>query len=539
MARKIKVFLSGVVNSTNAQNLNCRALMKYLDPEKFEVRALAVYSGNLDLPDGTPRRVGRSRLANAFYSAPKAFYPVRYPAKIWHAIQLVRGILWSDVAYLCKPEHWKLQRFFCRLFGKRSFKTVEASLIGTNIDNALRAHGSQRETREFDSYTGSTYAISRWMRLANEKFCGLKTKPEPLYIGVDSRRFANDVVPARLTSVVMIGSNLFYKGIEDYFALANVCPNLTFHIVGSGLGKIDPAEEIRKRGLKNVIAHGSLSHEKLAELLKSVQLHVFPSKAEGFGKVTFETAAAGVPSVVYGCYGAREWIDSWHDGIVVDSFDEMVSAVQRLAGDSELLRALSSEARKLAEAWDWKNKIGPWARAIEDVFNGAPLRRRDAWLDVCEFLRKCAWMIVEVARRFCWTKYDYYRSVGSGDYSDPQFCRLTTWEAFREFVLARGGALYDWQIRRFEEVHASFVCLADKTSLWVGGWEMNDEGGRRLYDFVTVPEERRKGYYTRLLRHLRAEGDCYIYVRPSNEASVKAIRRAGFEKFDTRWERMP
>ncbi len=66
MARKIKVFLSGVVNSTNAQNLNCRALMKYLDPAKLEVRALAVYSSPTpstrlprpSIPSATLRRSG-------------------------------------------------------------------------------------------------------------------------------------------------------------------------------------------------------------------------------------------------------------------------------------------------------------------------------------------------------------------------------------------------------------------------------------------------------------------------------------------------
>ena len=34
--KKIKVFLGGYVNCTNAQNLNCRALAKYLDKDKFE-----------------------------------------------------------------------------------------------------------------------------------------------------------------------------------------------------------------------------------------------------------------------------------------------------------------------------------------------------------------------------------------------------------------------------------------------------------------------------------------------------------------------
>ncbi len=40
MAKKIKVFLGGYVNFTNAQNLNCRALAKYLNKDKFECAAM-------------------------------------------------------------------------------------------------------------------------------------------------------------------------------------------------------------------------------------------------------------------------------------------------------------------------------------------------------------------------------------------------------------------------------------------------------------------------------------------------------------------
>ena len=47
MAKKIKVFLGGYVNFTNAQNLNCRALAKYLNKDKFECAAMLYPNGNL------------------------------------------------------------------------------------------------------------------------------------------------------------------------------------------------------------------------------------------------------------------------------------------------------------------------------------------------------------------------------------------------------------------------------------------------------------------------------------------------------------
>lgn len=367
MACKIKVFLSGVVNSTNAQNLNCRALMKYLDPEKFEVRALAVYSGNLDLPDGTLRRIGKSRLASAFYSAPKAFYPIRYPAKIWHWVQLIRGILWSDVAYLCKPEYWKLQRFLVRLFRKKAFRTIEGAFIGTNLDKALAFCRDNDEVRAFCDFTGHTYSITEFMKTVNQRAVGLKSEQKVLYLGVETEQFANDVPRTKLTDVCIIGGNLYYKGLNDFFDLAKRFPALQFHIIGSGMGKVCPATEVEKLGLTNVICHGQLSHAQLAEQLKLVQLHVFPSRAEGFPKVTLETAAAGVPSVVYDDYGADEWIEHGKNGFVVKTLDEMAACIQGLLDEPARLQPMAEAARALAKSFDWKVRVKDWERVIEDL----------------------------------------------------------------------------------------------------------------------------------------------------------------------------
>ena len=47
MPNRIKVFLGAYLNQTNAQNLNCLSLAKYLDKSKFEIYALEINHGNL------------------------------------------------------------------------------------------------------------------------------------------------------------------------------------------------------------------------------------------------------------------------------------------------------------------------------------------------------------------------------------------------------------------------------------------------------------------------------------------------------------
>lgn len=349
--QKIKVFLSGAVNSTNAQNLNCLALARHLDKSRFEIRTLTVYSGDLQI----------EKIEGVKY------LPIRYPAKIWHPLQLIRGILWADVSYLCKPEYWKLQRWLVRTFRKKAFKTIEGAFIGTNLEKALALDGTVDGVRQSLEFTGNTYSITAAMRPVNEKAIGLKTNDKVLYLGAETALFSNDVKRVALTDVAIIGSNLFYKGLDDFFALAKRFSKLKFHVIGSGMGKVSPEDEVKKIGLINVECHGNLSHEEMAEVLKRVQLHVFPSRAEGFPKVTLETAAAGVPSVVYGDYGADEWITTGRDGFVVKTLDDMAAVVQDLLNHPEKLQTLSDNARALAKRFDWRVLVKDWENVTEEL----------------------------------------------------------------------------------------------------------------------------------------------------------------------------
>lgn len=349
--RKIKVFLSGIVNSTNAQNLNCLALAKHLDKSKFEVRTLVLDSGNLPVE----KIEGVECLR------------IRYPFRIWHPMQLARGILWSDVAYLCKPENWKLQRWLVRAIGRKSFKTIEGVFAGTNLEKAVAAYGSRENVSKALSFTTRTYSITNAMRTPNRAAVGVETEARTLYLGVEAQEFSNGEPRRSLSDVAIIGGNLYYKGLDDFFALAARFPALRFHVVGSGLGKVSPREEADKAGLSNVVCHGTLTHGALAELLKTVQLHIFPSRAEGFPKVTLETAAAGVPSVVYGDYGADEWISTGKDGFVVKTLDEMADVVRDLVGHPEKLQPLADGARAMAARFDWRRLVKDWEAVIIDL----------------------------------------------------------------------------------------------------------------------------------------------------------------------------
>lgn len=350
--KKIKVFLGGYINSTNAQNLNCLALAKHLDKEKFDVYALELYSGELQ---------SRSIVGvKSFY----CFYPHKisiYMAYFW-------GILKSDVVYLPKVELAGWNRFWLKLLRKKSFKTVEGILDHEAIVNLAISAGSQDKVIKDMKGFENLYSITAFMSQYNKYKHGLLSQKRILHLGTDIATFLNEEKTVQtLDSIILIGNDLIRKGIYDYLELANLFTQVKFHIVGTGNGKIDINDEVKKRQLENIVYHGGLSHDKLVKLLKEINLHILPSHSEGFPKVILETAAAGVPSLVYSDYGASEWMRHGENGFVVDTLDKMKESIQMLIDNPQALQQTSKNAIAMAKQFDWKIIIKEWETVIMDI----------------------------------------------------------------------------------------------------------------------------------------------------------------------------
>ena len=103
MNGRVKLFIGAYINSTNAQNLNCLALAKYLDKSKFNITTLSLYSSPSISIDNV----------HVF----RCIWPHRifvYWAYFWN-------ILKADVVYLPKAELLGFSTFLCQLFGKKVF----------------------------------------------------------------------------------------------------------------------------------------------------------------------------------------------------------------------------------------------------------------------------------------------------------------------------------------------------------------------------------------------------------------------------------
>jgi glycosyltransferase involved in cell wall biosynthesis len=342
--RKTTIFLGAYLNFTNAQNLNCRALALNLDKSKFKIYSLYLFSGNLPSVEGV------------------TYFNCFRPLKVSSYLAYAWGIFKSDVVYLPKTDCIKWNRFLLKIFKKKSFSTIEGVLSGTNLEKALTAFGSKNELVKSYAAFDKTYSITNFLGVHNLESLNLKTEKEILHLGVDSDQFSA-VVSSKLSDVLLIGNQLQHKGLEDYIILAARFPDLIFHIVGSTSDQyVQDLLSIDKH--KNIICHEKLSHQQLNQLFQSVQLHILPSRSEGFPKVILETASAGIPSLVYSDYGASEWITNNKNGFVVNSCSDMIEVVENILRLPESFSKVSESAIALGRSFDWKIIVKRWETEI-------------------------------------------------------------------------------------------------------------------------------------------------------------------------------
>ncbi len=352
-AKKIKVFLGAYVNLTNAQNLNCLALAKHIDKQKFDVKAMILYSGNLSNPDIPGVHLIQTNK----------------PHKVFKYLSYFLGIFWCDIAYLPKGEVVGWNFFLLKLFNKKSISTVEGILDEKNLESALGIHGDYKSFVNHYNKFDKLYSITQYLKSYNFKHHGISSEEQILYLGMDLVPFINtekDV--SNLTNVIYIGRLIERKGIFDVLELAKKFKKINFHIVGDGTDKKALITKIEQEKLDNIVFHGIIDHNNLANLLKTIDLHILPSRSEGFPKVTLETAAAGVPSLVYSDYGASEWITHDHNGFVVDTLEDMIIVIQNLIDTPELLALNSKNAIALAKQFDWSILIKKWEKEILKLY---------------------------------------------------------------------------------------------------------------------------------------------------------------------------
>lgn len=347
---KIKVFLAAFVNQTNAQNLSCRTLAKYLDKELFEVYTLEIGWGDL------PRL--REKGVHVF--------TCHKPLKIWGKLGLAWGYWKADIVYIPRGDfhttHVRLTQFFKKVTFKTVRNVIDDHALKTAVSLLYRDTGFKIE--DGYNYLDHLYSMTQYMKVYNSKRWGIETKDKILLPPINTAAYkAQARVRSNLYHIIFIGNDWHRKGLSDLIEVANSFPELQFHVVGRG----DTQQFSENLQNDNVIFHGIQSGNDLIDLVHKADLHILPSRSEGVPRVWLEALTNGLPSIMYYGYGLENLLNDGEDGYMVDGVGEIKEKIRLLKDQPQLLEALSQKALASSERFAAEVLVRQYETEIIDM----------------------------------------------------------------------------------------------------------------------------------------------------------------------------
>ena len=140
--------------------------------------------------------------------------------------------------------------------------------------------------------------------------------------------------------------------------------DIHWHIVGSGTYAPKFAEYAQQN--QNATYTPEITHQNIPSFLKTIDILVNPSRAEGLSNITLEAMASGIPVISSDIPNNRVF---WDHAVLLD-FDSpanVINAIRELKLDSEKRKCLSKEGRYLIEH---KYNLQVISRQYQDLFFG-------------------------------------------------------------------------------------------------------------------------------------------------------------------------
>ncbi len=198
-----------------------------------------------------------------------------------------------------------------------------------------------------------------------------------IFNGVDTSEFVPGTtkrqqwnLPEEVTLALFAGDiRLNRKNLDQVLKALVEVPNLHLAVVGDT--KRSPYLQLAASlGLSNRV-HFLGYRQDLPEIMKAVDMFVFPSRYEPFGMVVTEAMATGVPVITASTTGAAEVIDEESGVVICDPEDtkSLAEAMKKLQMNPELRKNMGEAARFVAQKHTWQSKAKLYVDLFENLLN--------------------------------------------------------------------------------------------------------------------------------------------------------------------------
>lgn len=178
-------------------------------------------------------------------------------------------------------------------------------------------------------------------------------------------------LPEQVPLALFVGDiRINRKNLDTVLQALVEVPNLHLAVVGTIEGSPYPqlAEQL---GLSTRVHFLGSPQNVVPELMKSVDLFVFPSRYEPFGLVVIEAMASGLPVITAKTTGAAEIVTPECGVVLSDSEDKnaLVQALNTLEGDRALRSQMGAAAREIAQQHSWTSMAQIYVDLFEELAN--------------------------------------------------------------------------------------------------------------------------------------------------------------------------
>ena len=340
----------------NAQSLTAREIALRLNPDRFASTLFLPWKKEPDL-----RLLRQAKIRF-----------VRIPPR-FGSLVIARELLWGQQDILFYPSiNERASRLFWQFRGwgrpKRIIENVECSLAQIQAESERAIKFTLQNIRGSDRCFAITPAISA----SFDQEYGLETEVIPL--GVNLNLFmpmdrTDRTAPVRVLCVASIQPRKQPHLIVKLAKLMRTEP-VEFHLIGPVIGdasyKGQLLMEKEQNGLDNVTFHGPMSQEEISQWMRQSDVFVLPSRLEGFGKVTIEAGATGLPAIIFSDYQSTTVVDGV-TGFQVKTFEEMHDRLQLLVKNRELRLRMGAAAVEHVKQFSWDVIAIKWETVFAEL----------------------------------------------------------------------------------------------------------------------------------------------------------------------------
>lgn len=148
---------------------------------------------------------------------------------------------------------------------------------------------------------------------------------------------------------------------------AELADDVVLDVIGSGWWEDKLRAYAAASGVgERVFFHGQVTDDYKHALLERAEVHVMPSRKEGWGLAVVEAAKHSVPTVGYS-FGLRDSVGHGRTGLLADTPEQLTVQLQKILADDSLRAKLGAGARKFAEQFSWEKTGQRFAELLEDV----------------------------------------------------------------------------------------------------------------------------------------------------------------------------